>query len=62
MFNLVINSNNVANSLNNSYEYKFKNGNFTVPEGSQIMITSMQIPYSWYNVSSRYNNSNFRLH
>jgi hypothetical protein len=62
MFNLVINSNNVANNLNNSYEYKFKNGNFTVPEGSQIMITSLQIPYSWYNVSSRYNNTNFRLH
>ena len=44
MFNLVINSNNVANSLNNSYEYKFKNGNFTIAEGSQIMITSLQIP------------------
>ncbi len=26
------------------------------------MITSMQIPYSWYNVSARYNNTNFRLH
>jgi hypothetical protein len=51
----LINSNNVANSLNNSYEYKFKNGNFTIGEGSQIMITSLKIPYSWYNVSSRYN-------
>jgi hypothetical protein len=62
MFNLVINSNNVANRLNNSYEYKFKNGNFTIGEGSQMMITSFQIPYSWYNVSSRYNNNNFRLY
>jgi len=62
MFNLVINSNNVANSLNNSYEYKFKNGNFTIGEGSQIMITSLQIPYSWYNVSSRYNNNTFKIH
>ena len=62
MFNLVINSNNVANSLNNSYEYKFKNGNFTVPENSEMMITSFQIPYAWYNISSRYNNNNFRIH
>ena len=62
MFNLVINSNNVANSLNNTYEYKFKNGNFTVPENSEMMITSFQIPYAWYNISSRYNNTNFRIH
>ena len=62
MFNLVINSNNVANSLNNSYEYKFKNGNFTIAEGSQIMITSLQIPYSWYNITQRYNNQTFKLY
>ena len=62
MFNLVINSNNVANSLNNSYEYKFKNGNFTIGEGSQIMITSLQIPYSWYNVSQRYANNSFKIY
>jgi hypothetical protein len=62
MFNLVINSNNVANSLNNTYEYKFKNGNFTVPENSEMMITSFQIPYAWYNISQRYNNTNFRIH
>ena len=62
MFNLIINSNNVVNSLNNMYEYKFKNGAFTVPENAEIMITSFQIPYSWYNITSRYNNNSFRLH
>ena len=62
MFNLIINSNNVANILNNMYQYNFKNGAFTVPENAQIMITSMQIPYSWYNVTQRYNNSQFRIH
>ena len=62
MFNLIINNNNVANSLNNMYQYQFKNGAFEVPENAEIMITSFQIPYSWYNVSSRYNNNSFRIH
>ena len=56
MFNLIVNSNNVANSLNNMYQYNFKGGVFTVPENAEIMITSFQIPYSWYNISTRYNN------
>ena len=62
MFNLIINSNNVANSLNNMYQYNFKNGAFTVPENAEIMITSFQIPYSWYNITTRYNNNNFRIY
>ena len=62
MFNLIINNNNVANSLNNMYQYQFKNGAFEVPENTEIMITSFQIPYSWYNVSSRYNNNSFKLY
>ena len=62
MFNLIINSNNVANNLKNMYQYNFKNGAFTVPENAEIMITSFQIPYSWYNITQRYNNNNFRIH
>ena len=62
MFNLIINNNNVANSLNNMYQYQFKNGAFEVPENAEIMITSFQIPYSWYNISSRYNNNSFKLY
>ena len=50
MFNLTINSTNVANSLNNMYQYQFKNGAFEVPAGAEMMITSFQIPYSWYNI------------
>ena len=34
------------------YQYQFKNGAFEVPENAEIMITSFQIPYSWYNISS----------
>jgi hypothetical protein len=62
MFNLTINSTNVANTLNNMYQYQFKNGAFEVPAGAEMMITSFQIPYSWYNITSRYNNNSFKIH
>jgi hypothetical protein len=62
MFNLTINSTKVANSLNNMYQYQFKNGAFEVPANVEMMITSFQIPYSWYNITSRYNNNTFNIH
>jgi hypothetical protein len=62
MFILTINSTNVANTLNNMYQYQFKNGAFEVPAGAEMMITSFQIPYSWYNITSRYNNNSFKIH
>jgi len=62
MFNLTINSTNVANSLNNMYQYKFKNGAFEVPANAEMMITSFIIPYSWYNITSRYNNNSFKIY
>ena len=62
MFNLTINSTNVANSLNNMYQYQFKNGAFEVPANAEMMITSFQIPYSWYNITTRYNNNSFKIH
>jgi hypothetical protein len=62
MFNLTINSTNVSNNLNNMYQYQFKNGAFEVPENSEMMITSFQIPYSWYNITTRYNNNSFKIH
>jgi len=62
MFNLTINSTNVANSLNNMYQYQFKNGAFEVPANAEMMITSFQIPYSWYNITTRYNNNSFKMY
>ena len=61
-YNLVINSSNVVNSLNNQYRYDFINGSFEIPENAEIMISSLQIPYSWYNISTRYNNRNFNIY
>jgi hypothetical protein len=39
MFNLTINSTNVTNSLNNMYQYQFKNAAFEVPANEEMMIT-----------------------
>ena len=62
MFNLTINSTNVANSLNNMYQYQFKNGAFEVPANAEMMITSFMLPYSWYNITTRYNNNSFKIY
>jgi hypothetical protein len=46
MFNLTINSTNVANSLNNMYQYQFKNDAFEVPANAEMMTTSFILPYT----------------
>ena len=43
-YNLIINSSNVANTLNNLYVYNFIKGSFEIPDGAEIMLTSFQIP------------------
>ena len=61
-YNLVINGSNVVNALKNTYRYDFINGTFEIAEGSEIMITSLQIPYSWFNITARNNNNFFRFY
>ena len=58
-FTLILNSSNVSISSKNSYTYNFLKGNFTVPVGSEIMVSSIQLPYSFYNITSKYNNNKF---
>jgi hypothetical protein len=61
-YNLIINSSNVGNTLNNLYVYNFIKGSFEIPEGAEIMLTSFQIPYSWYNITGRNNNNSFKIY
>lgn len=61
-YNLVINGSNVVNALKNTYRYDFINGTFEIAEGSEIMITSLQIPYSWFNITARNNNNAFNFY
>ncbi len=61
-YNVVINGNNVVNSIKNTYRYDFINGTFEIGDGSEIMITNFQIPYSWFNITSKNNNNTFKFY
>lgn len=57
-FTLVINSSNVSNrNTNATYQYNFIGGNFIVDENMEVMLSSAQIPYSIFNITSSYNNN-----
>ena len=57
---LVLNSNNVTGSNNTNFQYNFINGSF-VAKDAEISISSLTIPYSWYNISSSYNNQKLSI-
>ena len=60
-FTLVLNSSNVSNtSTNTSFKYNFINGGFKIKD-MEMCVSSITIPYSFYNVSSYYNNQTFSL-
>jgi hypothetical protein len=57
---LVINATN-ATSQKHIFNYNFINGSFSCNEKTKISISSISIPYSWFNVSSFYNNNKFSI-
>ncbi len=60
-FTLVLNSSNVSNtSTNTTFKYNFINGGFQIKD-MEMCVSSITIPYSFYNVSSYYNNQTFSL-
>jgi len=60
-FTLVLNSSNVSNtSTNTTFKYNFIQGGFKVQD-MEMCISSITLPYSFYNVSSYYNNRTFSL-
>ena len=60
-FALVINSQNLVGNGNNTFQYNFIGNTFTIPEGSEMMVTNIQIPYSFYNISQAYGNNSITL-
>ena len=60
-FNIILNSTNLMNSngVCNQYKYNFLGGSFDVPEGSQLALSSLTIPYSWFNISAFLGNNTF---
>ena len=60
-FTLVLNSSNVQNtSTNTTFKYSFIQGGFTIKD-MEMCISSITLPYSFYNVSSYYANRTFSL-
>ena len=60
-FILTLNSTNVSNTnTNTTFKYDFINGGFTCRD-YEMCISNITLPYSFYNVSSYYNNKTFSL-
>ena len=60
-FTLVLNSQNVFGTGNNTYKYNFIQGMFNIPPDSEVMVANVQIPYSFYNITAAYNNNQFQF-
>jgi hypothetical protein len=59
-FTLVLNSSNVVGTTNSQFKYNFLNGNFSSKD-NEICISALTVPYSFFNVSTFYNNQSFTL-
>ena len=60
-YTLVLNFSNVIGTNNNTYQYNFIKGSFTIQEGAEIMVSSIQVPYSWFYIAATYNNNSFKI-
>ena len=56
-YTLVNNNKNVVGTENNTYQYNFIQGNFSVPEDTEMMVANIQFPYSFYNITAAYGNN-----
>ena len=60
-FILTLNSTNVSNTnTNTTFNYNFINGGFTCKD-YEMCISNITLPYSFFNVSTFYNNKTFSL-
>ena len=58
MKTLILNSSNVVPGSNNS-KYKINLSGAILEPGDKLALHSIMIPYSWFNISSNYNNNYF---
>ena len=59
-YTLLLNSSNVIGSNNNTYQFKFISGSFH-SKNMEMAVGSLEIPYSWFNISSSYNNNKISI-
>lgn len=60
-YNLVFNSTNVSGNQNSTFNYNFLGSTLPLDEGTEICISSATIPYSWFNITTIYNNTSFQV-
>jgi hypothetical protein len=58
-FNVVLNSTNLIGNTYSQFRYNFISGGFVVGDGYEVCLTQCTIPYSFYNISSFYQNNTF---
>ena len=59
-FTLILNNSNVLGTTNTNFKYNFLGGNF-VAKDMEMCISSLAIPYSFFNVSAFYGNNKFSI-
>lgn len=60
MKTLILNSSNIISNSNNSiFEYKFPAGSVRIKQGQKLALASIQMYYSNFNITSKYNNNSF---
>jgi hypothetical protein len=60
-YNLVLNNTNAVGLYKTQYKYNFINGSFTINEDSEICISQVIFPYSFFNVNKTlYNNASLQ--
>jgi hypothetical protein len=60
-YNLILNSNNVTGQNKNIYKFNFINGAFTINSGAEICVSSITLPYSFFNITAQYGNNTFQF-
>ena len=46
---------------NGRYQYRFPTGNVNISSESKICLSSLTLPYSWFNIRAAYGNNQFTL-
>jgi hypothetical protein len=59
-YTLLLNSSNVIGSNNNTYQFNFISGSFHAKD-CEMAVSSLAIPYSWFNISTSYNNNTISI-
>lgn len=57
--NIILNRNHIIGNNNNQIRYEFRNSQ-EFKQGDTIALSHLNIYYSWFNITSKYNNNKFQ--